>query len=184
MQPEQALTVLNFLIQSAENEHATTAKVLAAVPAEGSDYSPDPRSMKAIDLAWHIASAEIFFMTGAAAGEFPQGDGKRPDSLKTPADIVAWYRAVRRHTAQAQGHDRRRLRAYDQLPRSVQLPRDRVRQPDDQPFNPSPRPVVGIPAAHGRKGSFHLRRQRRRTHCRPRGYCRTELSVMDWAAAT
>jgi uncharacterized damage-inducible protein DinB len=92
MQPAEGLTVLNFLIHSAENEHATTAKVLAAVPAEGSDYSPDPRSMKAIDLAWHIASAEIFFMTGAAAGEFPQGDGKRPDSLKTPADIAAWYR--------------------------------------------------------------------------------------------
>jgi uncharacterized damage-inducible protein DinB len=92
MQPEQALTVLQFLTQSLENEHATTFKVLAAVPAEGSDYSPDPRSMKAIDLAWHIASVEIFFMTGAAAGEFPNIDGKRPEAITTPADIAGWYR--------------------------------------------------------------------------------------------
>lgn len=92
MQPEQALTVLKFLIQSAEHEHATTVKVLSAVPAETADYTPDPKSMTAIDLAWHIASAEIFFITGATSGEFPKGEGKRPESIKTPADVVAWYR--------------------------------------------------------------------------------------------
>lgn len=92
MQPDQALTVLKFLIQSAEHEHATTQKVLAAVPESGCDYAPDPKSMKALDLAWHIASAEVFFINGATSGTFSMDGGKRPESVKTPADVVAWYR--------------------------------------------------------------------------------------------
>ncbi len=92
MQPEQASIILNFLAGSAEHEHQTTIKVLSAIPADKIDYTPDPRSKKALDLAWHIASAEQFFMTGVINGEFPKGGGERPESIRTPEDVVAWYR--------------------------------------------------------------------------------------------
>jgi uncharacterized damage-inducible protein DinB len=92
MQPDQASVVLQFLIPSIEREHAITAKVLGAVPAEGTHYAPDAKSKNALDLVWHIASAEQYFMTGVTEGEFPDKGFDRPDSAKTPADIVAWYK--------------------------------------------------------------------------------------------
>ena len=82
---------MNFLLNSLEHEHATTAKVLDRVPDSGAEYTPDPKSMTAGNLAWHIASAELFFMTGIADGEFPKG-GDRPESVKTPKDVAQWYR--------------------------------------------------------------------------------------------
>lgn len=91
MQPDQALTVLHFLLPTIEREHATTVRVLSAVPADRGDYKPDPKCYGALDLAWHIASSEQYFMTGAAAGEFPKGI-TRPESAKTPAAIVDWYK--------------------------------------------------------------------------------------------
>ena len=92
MQPEQAAFLLSVLVPQIKSEHKTTLKVLEAVPADRCTYQPDPRSMNAIDLAFHIAGSECFFMEGAVKGELPPY-GKRPDDLKTPADAVGWYRA-------------------------------------------------------------------------------------------
>ncbi len=91
MQPDQAYAALQFLLPTIEREHATTAKVLAAVPADRVDYRPDPKSMSGGDLAWHIASAEQYFMTGVIDGEFPT-TMDRPESVDTPQAIVAWYK--------------------------------------------------------------------------------------------
>lgn len=74
-----------------EREHETTAKVLAAVPNGKLGYQPDPRSMTAAKLAWHIATAEQYFMTGVAEGAFPEG-GAPSDEGKTVDDMVAWYK--------------------------------------------------------------------------------------------
>ncbi len=90
MQPDQASTIFQFLLGSVEREHATTAKVLAAVPDSGAAYTPDSKSMNAMDLAFHIAGAELFFMNGIINGQFASGGG-RPDSVKTPSDVVAFY---------------------------------------------------------------------------------------------
>lgn len=92
MQPDQSNTILQFLVGSAEREHSTTVRVLSAIPADKSDYTPDPRSKTALDLAWHIASSEQFFMSGVINGEFPKGSVERPESVRMPEDIVAWYR--------------------------------------------------------------------------------------------
>lgn len=78
-------------LEDAARELATTRKVLAAVPVDKGDYRPDPVSMTALDLVWHIASAEWFFLDGVTNGKFSEGDGKRPEQLKTVADVVAWY---------------------------------------------------------------------------------------------
>jgi uncharacterized damage-inducible protein DinB len=91
MTPDNANAILQFVTGYIEREHPTTKKVLAAVPAEKCDYAPDPKCMKSLDLAWHIASAEQLFMAGAANGEFTRTGGKRPDEMSSPEKIVAWY---------------------------------------------------------------------------------------------
>ncbi len=92
MNPEHAKTICEYLVATLEGEGKTTQRVIAAVPASGVDYTPDPKSMKAIDLAWHIASAEIMLLDMAIAG----GDAAPPErapGTETIAGIVAWYAA-------------------------------------------------------------------------------------------
>src|SRR5205085_4433866 len=91
MQPEQATFLLSFLLPQIQNEHKLTKKVIEAVPVDRGDYQPDPRSMTALDLAWHIAGSECFFMDGASSGQFSSGDGKRPETVRSSADVAAWY---------------------------------------------------------------------------------------------
>jgi uncharacterized damage-inducible protein DinB len=93
MTPEIATTLMNHFAADAEREAATTRRVLAAVPAETCDYKPSDKCMSGIDLAWHIASAEVFFLDGVVKGAFEPGGGKRPENVKTPAQVVEWYDA-------------------------------------------------------------------------------------------
>ncbi len=92
MNKEEAASVLQFLLPSLEREHAVTAKVLAAVPEHQSNYKPDPNSMSAMELVWHIAATEQFFMEGATRGEFPPL-AERPATVSTPQQVVDWYKA-------------------------------------------------------------------------------------------
>lgn len=92
MTPDQA----NFLLHEVylpqiRNEQKTSRRVIEAIPADKIDYKPDSKSMSAWDLAKHIASAEIFFMSGIANGAFNRADGVIPDTVKTPAQLCAWY---------------------------------------------------------------------------------------------
>ncbi len=91
MTPEQATFLLHVYLPQLENEQKITGKVIAAMPAGKGDYTPDPKSMTAWALAKHIASAEIFFLSGIARGEFNQADGAVPDSVTTPKELVDWY---------------------------------------------------------------------------------------------
>lgn len=91
MHSDQAAGILQFLLFSVEREHGTTKRVIAAIPAGKSSFTPDAKSMTADALAWHIASSEQMFMNFAITGEL--GGPSRPDAVQTPADIVAWYEA-------------------------------------------------------------------------------------------
>jgi uncharacterized damage-inducible protein DinB len=91
MQPEQAHGIAQFLLSVIDREHPTTRNVLAAVPHDKGDYKPDPKSKSAIDLAWHIASAEWFFARIAIDAALPSGEGNRPEHVKTSADVVKFY---------------------------------------------------------------------------------------------
>jgi len=93
MTAEQAHFLANFLISDFEYEVKTAKRVLAAMPAGKEDYTPDNRSMHALKLAWHIASADCWFVNSVADGEFKHGDGQMPESIKSAADVVAWYEA-------------------------------------------------------------------------------------------
>ncbi|MBY0507539.1 MAG: DinB family protein [Bryobacteraceae bacterium] len=90
MVPEHAKAISEFLSSTLEMEAKTTARVISAVPAIGVDYAPDAKSMKALDLAWHIASAEVMLLDMAIAG----GDApvaERAPGTDTAEGVVAWY---------------------------------------------------------------------------------------------
>ena len=89
--PDQAHFLTQFLIADFERETATTVRVLSHVPAGQETYAPDPKSMHALRLAWHIASADVWFLNNIAAGAFAPGGGEIPEAIKSGADVVAWY---------------------------------------------------------------------------------------------
>ena len=92
MQPEQALFLLNAVyLPNLANEHRLTRNVIAAIPADKADYRPDTVSKSAIDLAWHIVATEMRFLEAVAAGGFDFTPKPRPETVKTPADLNAWY---------------------------------------------------------------------------------------------
>jgi len=93
MTTEQAQFLAQVSLDDFEAEARTTRRVLAAVPDDKGDYSPDPKSMNALTLAHHIASAEVFLLEGIAARKFGGGEEGIPAEIKTPADVVAWYDA-------------------------------------------------------------------------------------------
>lgn len=95
-QPEQAAFLLNgVLLPALKNEQALTKRVIEAIPpevtAEKGDYRPDPCAKSALELAWHIASAEHRFHNAVAAGEFNLTPAPRPENVKNSADIGKWY---------------------------------------------------------------------------------------------
>ena len=79
MTPEQATFLLHEVyLPQIRNEHKTTRRVIEAIPADQGEYKPDPKSLGSMQLAKNIASREVFFMMGAATGEFKArecGDG-------------------------------------------------------------------------------------------------------------
>jgi uncharacterized damage-inducible protein DinB len=92
MTPDQATFLLNEVyLPQIRNEHGTTRRIIEAIPADRIDYQPDPKAKSAMELAKHLASSEIFFMTGAASGAFNREDAAIPDSVKTPAELSKWY---------------------------------------------------------------------------------------------
>ena len=92
MTPEQATFLLNDLyLPQAQSEYKTTRRVIEAIPADQSGWKPDPKAKSAFELASHLAGSECFFMHGVANGKFDPADGKIPDTVKTPADLIEWY---------------------------------------------------------------------------------------------
>lgn len=92
MTSEQAHFLLHEIyLPQIQNEQKTTRRVIEAVPADRSDYKPDEKSMTAWQLACHIATSEMFFLSGAANGAFNRADAALPDHIKTPADLSNWY---------------------------------------------------------------------------------------------
>jgi uncharacterized damage-inducible protein DinB len=78
-------------LRALANEHPLTKNVIAAIPADKADYCPDPVAKSAIDLAWHIVTAENRFLEAVASGVFDFGGSARPDTIATPADVIGWY---------------------------------------------------------------------------------------------
>jgi uncharacterized damage-inducible protein DinB len=93
MTAEHAAIVRDVLVAGFKAEHGTTKRVIAAVPADKGDYTPDEKSMTAMKLAWHIASSEVWFLNSIADGKFDFTGEDTPPEVKTPAEVAAWYEA-------------------------------------------------------------------------------------------
>ena len=92
LQPEQARFLLDgFYMPSLKNEHRITKSVIEAIPLDKGDYRPNDIAMSAVDLAWHIVWAESMFVNVVLNGAFNPAGSKRPDSVKTSADVLKWY---------------------------------------------------------------------------------------------
>ena len=89
MNPEQAKFLCNFLLNTIQQEAETTKKVIRAVPDDKKSYKPDPKSMTAHELAWHIAASEIWFLDTVLDGKFTMGE--TPAAPPTIGAIVEWY---------------------------------------------------------------------------------------------
>ena len=91
MTPEQATFLLTEIyLPQMQNEHKTTRRVIQAIPADKADWKPDPKAKSALELAWHIAASECFFINGIVNGQFGSG-GSMPESIKTPEGVLNWY---------------------------------------------------------------------------------------------
>src|ERR1700757_4266457 len=89
--PDQAKFLFAVNIQIIKNEHATTKKVIEAIPLDKGDYRPDPVSKSALELAWHIVAAEKRFLSGICTGAFDFTPINRPESIRNSAQIAAWF---------------------------------------------------------------------------------------------
>ena len=89
--PEQAAFILAASLPALHAEHAVTKSVIGAIPADKADFRPDQIVRSAIDLAWHIAAAETRFLDAVASGAFDFSGGARPESIRTPNDVVDSY---------------------------------------------------------------------------------------------
>ena len=85
MTPHDAKAIADFLIGNVMMESAATKRVFAAVPTDKHDYSPDDKSMKALDLVKHTAGAEIMILEMASIG------GEAVNALGSSAEVVEWF---------------------------------------------------------------------------------------------
>ena len=90
--PEQAeFWLQNILLGTLKNESKTTRSVLEAVPANKADHRPDPASRTALELVRHIVIAEKRFVETPIKGMFDLSATSLAETVKTPAEIAAWY---------------------------------------------------------------------------------------------
>jgi uncharacterized damage-inducible protein DinB len=91
MTPDQAKFLADIQLPSAQKEYAITRRVLRAVPPAKDTYRPHPDSRSALELAWHIASSEIWFLDGFLNGQFEMEDDSMPADIGNTDDVVALY---------------------------------------------------------------------------------------------
>jgi uncharacterized damage-inducible protein DinB len=92
---EQAIALVREVwMPTYVNEHPLTKGVIASIPAGKASYAPDDVARSAIDLAWHIVAAESMFLAAVPTGGFDFTNGTRPESVRTPMDVVKWYSAA------------------------------------------------------------------------------------------
>jgi uncharacterized damage-inducible protein DinB len=93
LSPDEAKFITGLTVADYERETATTRAVIAAIPAGKESYRPDPKSMSALDLAWHIVSSEASMLEAALSGTYKPSPGM-PDSIRSAADVLAWRDAT------------------------------------------------------------------------------------------
>ncbi len=88
---DQAKFLLAQALPRIMTEHATTMRVIEAIPLDKGDYRPEPVAKSALELAWHIVAAEKRFLSGICTGAFDFTPMNRPESIRNSAQIAAWF---------------------------------------------------------------------------------------------
>lgn len=83
----------DYFVNAFDHESKTTTKVIAAVPDNKSSYKPDDLAKTGLELAWHLASADVWFLESIIAGAFSQEEQVMPANIKSAKDIAAWYQS-------------------------------------------------------------------------------------------
>lgn len=92
MNAEQARVVVDYFANLMRQEFRQTKRVLAAVTESGRDYKPDAKSRTAWELATHLATADVWFLTSIAQGAFVwDPETKLPAEMTNVPGMVAWY---------------------------------------------------------------------------------------------
>jgi uncharacterized damage-inducible protein DinB len=91
MTPQEASLFAKTFLESLKKEHPITQRVLAAIPPEKCQYRPHPNSRSALELAWHIASVDVWFLDGFLSAKFEMEDDNIPADFKDSSDVVGWY---------------------------------------------------------------------------------------------
>lgn len=91
MTTEQVTGLVAFLTRQATSEHATTRKILAAVPQDRLGFTLGEKGRSAQQLMWHIIATDIWILNSIANLEFAHG--QRPEAPPTVAGMVDWYAA-------------------------------------------------------------------------------------------
>lgn len=89
--PEHGLFERQMALPLTQMEHATTKRVIEAIPLDKGDFRPDPVAKTALELAWHIVASEHRFLNGISAGEFNFNPITRPESVNNSAAIAKWF---------------------------------------------------------------------------------------------
>ena len=87
---DEAKLIAGFILADYERERTTTFRVLESIPDGKGDYAPDPKSMKALQLAFHIVASEWYFLEAIHQGAPPARPPEFPGSAHTAQDIVTW----------------------------------------------------------------------------------------------
>ncbi len=82
------MTNLEFFIARRKAELPAFIRVLRAIPPKKSDYRPDPKARRAVDLAWLLAVEEIALLSLIDTGVVEWKDTPPPEHLD---EIVATF---------------------------------------------------------------------------------------------
>jgi len=89
MTPEQGKVMCTFFTDAMKREVETTKKVIRAIPEDKKSYKPDPKAKSAHELAWHLVTAEVWFLNLILEGKPDMSD--QPPAPPTISAILDWY---------------------------------------------------------------------------------------------
>ena len=90
MNPAEAKSIANMLMEGIEREYETTKKVIAASPQNQLDFKLGEKGRTMRELAWHLAASEAWFGEGIASRDFSGSEAAMPPKA-TVADLTSFY---------------------------------------------------------------------------------------------
>lgn len=90
MNPAEAKSIANVLIDGIEREYQTTKRVIAAIPQNQLDFKLGEKGRTMRELAWHLIASEAWFGEGVANGDFSHSETTMPANASV-ADLVSFY---------------------------------------------------------------------------------------------